>query len=87
MYVPPRNDPMAIWALVLGILGNPLCCTIAGPIALGLGVGSINRIKRSNGSLEGRGMAIAGIVLGSLGCVWLVVGLILFAGGGLSAGF
>lgn len=86
MYVPPKNDQMAIWALVMGILGNPLCCTLVAPIGLGLGISSLRRIKRSNGSLEGRGMAIAGIALGGIGTAWLVVFAVLLAAGAWTPG-
>lgn len=75
---------MAIWALVIGIF-SPLCCVYSGPVAIGLGIGSLNRIKSSQGDvtgqaqLTGRGMAIAGIVLGALATVLLIVQLMLFA--------
>jgi hypothetical protein len=54
---------MAVAALVFGIL--PM---FGGLLGIGLGIGALARIRRSGRA--GRGMAIAGIVLGAL---WLVV--------------
>jgi len=66
---PAKADGFAIAALVLGILGGSL-------LALIFGVVSLSRIKSSGGLKTGRGMAIAGIVLG---VVWLIGGGILAA--------
>lgn len=65
---PPRvtsTDGMSIAALITGILG-------LGAVPLGLGIAGLKRTKRDGTS--GRGMAIAGIVLGTLS---LVAGLAL----------
>jgi hypothetical protein len=65
-YGPPPpaggTEGMAVWALILGIV--PL---FAGLLGIGLGAGALHRVKR-NGR-KGRGLAVAGIVLGSL---WLL---------------
>jgi len=66
---PAKADGFAIAALVLGILGGSL-------LALIFGVVSLSRIKSAGGLKTGRGMAIAGIVLG---VVWLIGGGILTA--------
>jgi hypothetical protein len=58
------TDGLAIASLVLGILGL-ICSILAGIPALILGIISLKKIDRSPG-LQGRGMAIAGIVLGGL---------------------
>jgi len=55
-----RTDGMAIACLVLGILGFFTCVTA--PVGLVLGIISLGNINRSRGRLEGRGLAIAGIV-------------------------
>lgn len=66
----PGTDGLAIASLVTGILSLAL-------IAIGLGIAALQRIKRTGRS--GRGLAIAGIILGALGTVgwavliWLVV--------------
>jgi len=64
---PPRNNGMSIASLVLGILGiYPLW--VIGPIlALVFGFVGKSQIERSHGAQKGRGMAIAGIVLGTIG--------------------
>lgn len=65
----PTNQK-AIWALVLGILGV-LCCGIFTAIpALIVGILANKEIGASGGSQTGRGMAIAGIVLGIAGIIF-----------------
>lgn len=67
----PRTDGVSIAALVTGILGMAL-------IPLGLGIAGVVRTK--DPARSGRGLAIAGIVLGALGTVgWaILVGAVLF---------
>lgn len=71
---------MAVAALVLGILGLLSSITVVGGILLGLlaiifGIVASKRAKR--GEAGGRGMAITGIVTGTLG-ILVVIGLIAF---------
>jgi hypothetical protein len=76
-----RPGPMAIIALICGIL-SLLCCAVPGLgfilsiAALVLGIIEIKRIERNESSANGKGMAIAGIILGAAG---LVFGIILWA--------
>ncbi|MFC8598478.1 septum formation family protein [Isoptericola sp. NPDC057191] len=65
-YAPPRKtDGVSIAALVTGILGMAL-------IPLGLGIAGVVRTK--DPARSGRGLAIAGIVLGALSTIgWIVV--------------
>lgn len=65
------NDSLAVPSLVLGIVGM-VCMTIVSPVALVMGIVSLRRIKRT-GAL-GRGMAIAGVVLGAVGTALLLLG-------------
>ncbi|MEL7977342.1 septum formation family protein [Isoptericola sp. F-RaC21] len=69
---PPGTDGLSIAALITGILG-------ISPVALGLGIAGMRRTRRTGQS--GRGLAIAGVVLGGLGILgWLLfVALIVFA--------
>jgi len=60
----PTNG-LAIAALVTSLV----CC---GPIGLILGLVSLNQINSSQGRQGGKGMAIAGIVLGGLSTVAIV---------------
>ena len=70
---PSKTDAVSITSLVLGLL----CCA---PVALILGFVGLSRTK--GGQRKGRGMAIAGIVLGGLGLIVNVLVII-----GLVAGF
>ncbi|WP_147796629.1 DUF4190 domain-containing protein [Cellulomonas sp. Y8] len=63
----PRTDGVSIAALVTGILGT-------GVVAIVLGILGLRRTKRDG--TQGRGLAIAGLVLGGLGVLsWVVIGV------------
>src|SRR5215216_1576465 len=62
---PPTNGK-ATTSLVLGICGIVLCPLVLSIPALVLGYQSRREIDRSNGATGGRGMAVAGLVLGLL---------------------
>jgi prepilin-type processing-associated H-X9-DG protein len=57
---PAKTSGMAIWSLVLGILGLFSCGLSAIP-GLILGIVGLTKINRSGGRLGGNGLAIAGI--------------------------
>jgi hypothetical protein len=63
-----RDCGLAIWSLVLGILGLVLLLACIGPLLAIPGVicGHIaySRIKRSGGMLTGGGMALGGLITG-----------------------
>lgn len=64
----PRTSGKAITALVLGLLGLWIIPAI---LALIFGYSGKREIDRSNGWITGRGMAVAGIVLGWIGVsIW-----------------
>ena len=66
--LPQQTNGFAIASMVLGIVGG---CVAIGPIlSIIFGVVALNQIKSSQGRMTGRGMAIAGIVLG---IVWIVI--------------
>jgi uncharacterized protein DUF4190 len=69
--VPPARNRKAAWALVLGILGIWPLSLLASIPALILGYQAIGEIRRSGGAQGGRGMALAGVILG-----WISVGMI-----------
>lgn len=74
----PRNDGLGIASMIVGIVGLTVTCcwfvAIAGDIvAIVLGIVSLNKISNSNGERSGKGFAIAGIVLGGLGIVGVIV--------------
>ena len=66
----PRNNGLAIASMVLGIVWiygiGSILAVIFGHVAL-------SQIKRSVGSQRGRGMAIAGLVLGYIGVALLAL--------------
>src|SRR5690348_1441616 len=80
-YPPPvpgiKNSGLAIWSLVLGILGLVLlfgCIGILFAIpAVICGHMAYGRIKRSGGTLGGDGMAMAGLITG-----YITIGLGVF---------
>jgi hypothetical protein len=71
--VPPQTSGLAIWSLVLGILGL-ICFSIFSAIpGVICGHQALSKIKRSGGALTGKGLAIAGLITGYLGIVWAIV--------------
>jgi prepilin-type processing-associated H-X9-DG protein len=67
---PTATSGKAIASLVLGFLFFFAC--LSGLPAIFLGRQALSDIDRSGGRLRGRGMAIAGIVLGVIGCLFTV---------------
>lgn len=78
---PTRTSSQAVWSLVLGIL-SITCLWLLGSIpAILLGRSAIKKIDESGGTLTGRGLAMAGIITGSVGILlgFITVGSILAA--------
>ncbi|HEX4265045.1 MAG TPA: DUF4190 domain-containing protein [Verrucomicrobiae bacterium] len=76
--VPPaKNSGLAIWSLVFGILGLVLLLGCIGILfaipAVICGHLAYGRIKRSNGTLDGEGIALAGLIIG-----YISIGLSIF---------
>lgn len=72
---PPQTSGKAIGSLVCGILHIfPLFI-----IAIILGHMSLSEIKKSSGRLRGEGMALAGLILGYLGIIFIPIILIVAA--------
>ena len=61
-----RTSNLAIWSLVLGILGISIPAVICGHLGR-------SAIRKSNGTLEGKGMALAGLILGYINIVILAL--------------
>lgn len=74
----PKTSPLAIWSLVLGILGWFTCLpTIPGLI---LGIMGLKQVKEKPREFTGSGLAIAGIIVSAVGVlVSLVITSILAA--------
>lgn len=64
---PPKTPAGAVWSLVLGIL-SMFCLWILGSIpAIILGAVALRKINANPGQLGGKGIALAGIITGSVG--------------------
>jgi len=76
-----RTSPLAVWSLILSILGVVLLLVCIGPLFAipGIICGHLahSRIKRSGGILKGEGMALGGLITGyvSLGLAVLMIPL------------
>jgi len=70
----PRGSGKATAALVLGVLGLVTCGPFAAIPAVIVGRSAQREIDASRGTLSGRGLASAGVVLG-----WVEIGLMAFA--------
>lgn len=70
-----KTEPLSIWSLVLGILSLSCFSILAGIPAIICGHLSLGRLKK-NTSLRGKGMAIAGLVLGYISSIISVVAVI-----------
>lgn len=83
-----KAGPMAIVSLITGILSVLChCVPVAGSIigfilsvtAIVLGIIEINRIKKGEASPKGKGMCVAGIILGAVGIVFGVIWIIIIS--------
>lgn len=79
----PGTNGFAIAALILGIVAWP----IGSILALIFGHMAKKQIDATGGLQGGRGMAIAGIVLGWIGVAALIALIIVFLAVGVSGGF
>jgi len=79
------TNGLSVAALVLGLAGLATFWLFAVPpvLALIFGILGLGQIRRSGGREQGDGMAIAGIVLGSIGIVFFVIMVINFAVNGI----
>ena len=62
--LPPQKCGMATASLVCGILSMVCCCIFTGIPAIILGHKAKTKIKNSQNTLTGEGMALAGLILG-----------------------
>lgn len=73
----PRNNQLAIWSLVCGILAMIPCCgCIGAPLAIIFGAIALSQLN-AEPHMTGRGFAITGIVLGILGILAGIAGYFL----------
>jgi hypothetical protein len=84
----PRTDGLAIGALITGIL-SVVCFWIClglilGPAAAIMGFIARQRIAASGGTVQGGGLALAGMILGIVGFVLTCIEVIFFIAQGIS---
>jgi uncharacterized membrane protein len=71
---------LATASLILGIVGAIPCCGfthLAALAALPLGITALTRINKGTADPNGKGQAIAGVVLGSVGIVLGILTIVL----------
>ena len=74
----PKTNGLAVASLVLGILW---VCSIGSILAVIFGYMAIKQIDESQGRETGRGLALAGVILGWIGVAFLVLYIVLLAVG------
>ncbi len=69
---PPRNNPLAVWGLVCGILAWAFCCCCIPFNILGLvfSIIALVQINAHPDTQDGRGLAIAGLALSATNLLW-----------------
>ena len=68
-----RTSGLAIASLALGMLSFACLPVIGGVLALILGLIARGEVRRSAGSVRGRGMATAGLILGAINLVMFII--------------
>ena len=62
-----KKKGLSIASLIFGIIGTAPLLSTASIVAIILGHISLSKIKKSSGKYSGKGLAIAGLILGYLG--------------------
>ncbi|MCD2146374.1 MULTISPECIES: DUF4190 domain-containing protein [Gordonia] len=78
---PPSTNGKAIASLVCGIAGLVCCGLITGIVAVVLGVMARREVRDSSGRETGDGLALGGIITGTIAIVWSLVFIVLYAVG------
>lgn len=76
---PAKTNGMAIASFVCSLVGIILFGFIMGILAISLGVSARKRIEVFNNNEKGKGLALAGIIIGIVDIVFTAIGLILKA--------
>lgn len=71
LLIPVRPEPVSLIAGYVGLAGF-LLCGLPGPLAIGLGIWGLYRIK-ANPELKGKSRAIVGIALGIVQTILILV--------------
>jgi GYF domain 2/Domain of unknown function (DUF4190) len=73
VHQPSRTNGLAVASLVLGLLW---LCGIGSLLATIFGAVALSQISRSSGTITGKNLAIAGLILGALGLLLLTLGVL-----------
>jgi hypothetical protein len=73
------TEPLAIWSLVLSLLGLFCCGLLSGVPGIICGHLALSKIEKRPG-VQGRGLAIAGLVIGYFAALFWLLYLIFFGG-------
>lgn len=78
-----KSSALAIWSLVLGIIGIVTLMCFFGPLfaipSVICGHMALKRVKQSNGALGGHGIALAGLITGYVGLGLAILMIPLYA--------
>ena len=69
---PQSASTQAITSLVLGLV-SLFCCPLLAPIAWFLGNQELKAIREGRSAATGEGIAKAGMIIGIIGTIWLVL--------------
>jgi hypothetical protein len=73
-----KTEATAIWSFVLSLVGLFCLAHLASIPAVICGHVALSKIKKSQLILSGRGLAIAGVIVGYIGiCLWTIYAVIL----------
>jgi len=78
--VAPRTSTLAIVSLIFGVLGWTFLFVIGHIVAVITGHLARREIRDSNGALQGDGLALAGMVLGYIGLLAVVMAVAILIG-------
>jgi len=74
-----KTEPLAIWSLVLSLLGLFCCGFVLGIGGVVCGHLALSKLQREP-QLQGRGLAVAGLIIGYLAVVFWIVYIVFFGG-------
>jgi hypothetical protein len=84
--LPPTTSPSATASLVLSTLGLfTMCCSFGALSLMGIILGHVALFETKNDARPGRGMAIAGLIMGYIGVVPALIFSIQLVTGGLDS--
>jgi hypothetical protein len=75
----PKTEPLAIWSLVLSLVGLFCCGFVLGVPGIVCGHLALSKIRKEP-ALQGRGLAIAGLVIGYVAVGFWLLWIIFFGG-------